>query len=525
MSHIYRGGASRFDRRRFLTGGASLVGLPCLGFISGCGVGEPRFGKNPFTLGVASGDPRPDGVVLWTRLAPDPLNGGGLPPDQAYEVHWRIASDSNMLQQVQSGTAMASPELGHSVHVEVEGLQPGRWYWYEFRAGSEQSQRGRTRTADAADVRLERLRFAFASCQHYETGYFSALRHLAAEDLEVVFHLGDYIYEGGPSADERPRKHNGPEIMTLDDYRNRYALYKSDEDLQAAHAAFPWIVTWDDHEFDNNYASDVPEESGPMEHDAFLRRRTAAYQAYYETMPLRRSAMPDGPNMKLYRRLAFGDLAQFDVLDTRQYRTDQPCGDGNKTLCDEVFDPKATMLGEAQERWLFDGLGKSCARWKVLPQQVMLAPLDRVAGPEKIYSMDKWMAYPASLSRFLSFLKEGSIQNTVVLTGDIHTNWVCDLPEDLNDPGSAPVATEFVGTSIASGGNGADTREDTGKVLAENPFVKFFNGQRGYVNCALTHEVFQADYRVMDFVDKPGGAISTRASFAIENGRAGAVKA
>jgi alkaline phosphatase D len=284
-------------------------------------------------------------------------------------------------------------------------------------------------------------------------------------------------------------------------------------------------VTWDDHEFDNNYASDVPEESGPMEHDAFLQRRAAAYQAYYETMPLRRSAMPDGPNMKLYRRLAFGDLAQFDVLDTRQYRTDQPCGDGNKTLCDEVFDPKATMLGEAQERWLFDGLGKSRARWKVLPQQVMLAPLDRVAGPEKIYSMDKWMAYPASLSRFLSFLKEGSIQNTVVLTGDIHTNWVCDLPEDLNDPGSAPLATEFVGTSIASGGNGVDTREDMGNVLAENPFVKFFNGQRGYVNCALTHEVFQADYRVMDFVDKPGGAISTRASFAIENGRAGAVKA
>jgi alkaline phosphatase D len=474
---------------------------------------------------VASGDPTPDGVVLWTRLAPDPLNGGGLPPDQAYEVHWRIASDSNMLQEVQSGTAMASPELGHSVHVEVEGLDPGRWYWYEFRAGSEESQRGRTRTADAVGAQLEKLRFAFASCQHYETGYYTAYRHMVAEDLEVVFHLGDYIYEGGPSPDERLRKHNGPEIITLDDYRNRYALYKSDEDLQAAHAAFPWIVTWDDHEFDNNYASDIPEEKGPMEHEAFLARRAAAYQVYYETMPLRRSALPNGPDMTLYRRLSYGDLAQFDVLDTRQYRTDQPCGDGNKPLCDEVFDPKATMLGEAQERWLFDGLGKSRARWKVVPQQVMLAPLDRVAGPEKIYSMDKWAAAPAGLSRFLSFLKEGSIENTVVLTGDIHTNWACNLPVDINDPGSASVATEFVGTSISSGGNGMDVREDTDKVLSENPFVKFFNAQRGYVSCVVTPEMFQADYRVMDQVEAPGGAVSTRASFVVENGKPEIVKA
>ena len=525
MSHILTGGKPQFDRRRFLVGGAAFVGLPYLGLSSGCGTGAPRFSQNPFTLGIASGDPTPDGVVLWTRLAPDPLNGGGLPPDELYEVHWRIASDSNMLQEVQSGTAMASPELGHSVHVEVEGLEPGRWYWYEFRAGAEESARGRTRTADAADVRLEKLRFAFASCQHYETGYYTAYRHMVAEDLEVVFHLGDYIYEGGPSADDRLRKHNSPEIMTLDDYRNRYALYKLDEDLQAAHAAFPWIVTWDDHEVDNNYASDIPEEKGPMEREAFLQRRAAAYQAYYEAMPLRRSALPRGPDMKLYRRLAFGDLAQFDVLDTRQYRTDQPCGDGNKALCDEAFDPQATMLGEAQERWLFDGLRKSRARWKVLPQQVMMAPLDRVGGPEKIYSMDKWGAYPAGLSRFLSSLKEGSIGNTVVLTGDIHANWVCNLPQDLNDPASAPAATEFVGTSISSGGNGTDVREDTEKVLSENPFVKFFNAQRGYVTCALTPDTYRVDYRVMDFVDKPGGSISTRASFVVENGKPGAVKA
>ncbi len=323
----------------------------------------------------------------------------------------------------------------------------------------------------------------------------------------------------------QPRLHNSPEIMTLEDYRNRYALYKSDPDLQAAHAAFPWSVTWDDHELDNNYASDIPEERGPMEREAFLARRSAAYQAYYENMPLRRSSLPAGVDMRLYRRLTYGDLAQFDVLDTRQYRTDQPCGDGTKPFCEEVFDPDATMLGSEQESWLLNGLQQTPARWKVIPQQVMMAPVDRTAGPEKRYSMDKWAAYPAGLSRFLSFLKESSIDNTVVLTGDIHNHWVCDLPEDLNDPGSAPVATEFIGTSLSSGGDGSDVREDTEQILSENPFVKFFNNQRGYVSCLLTPGMFKADYRVMDFVEKPGGSISTRASFVVENGKPGAEKA
>ncbi len=513
----------RLDRRRFLIGGVSLAGLPLVG-LSGCGAGEPRFSTNPFTLGVASGDPAPDGVVIWTRLAPDPLNGGGLPPDESYEVSWRLASDSNMLQEVQKGTVTASPEWGHSVHVEVKGLEPGRHYWYEFRAGSEESPRGRTRTADAAHAELDHLRLAFASCQHYESGYYTAYRHMVAEDIDIVFHLGDYIYEGPPQ-EGQPRMHNSPEIMTLEDYRNRYALYKSDPDLQAAHAAFPWSVTWDDHELDNNYASDIPEERGPMEREAFLARRAAAYQAYYENMPLRRSSLPAGVDMRLYRRLTYGDLAQFDVLDTRQYRTDQPCGDGTKPFCEEVFDPGATMLGSEQESWLLKGLQQTRVRWKVIPQQVMMAPVDRTAGPEKRYSMDKWAAYPAGLSRFLSFLKESPIDNTVVLTGDIHNHWVCNLPEDLNDPGSAPVATEFIGTSLSSGGDGSDVREDTEQILSENPFVKFFNNQRGYVSCLLTPEMFQADYRVMDFVEKPGGSISTRASFVVENGKPGAVKA
>ena len=511
------------DRRCFLLGTASLVGLPLLGLHSGCSR-EPKFSANPFTLGVASGDPSPDGVVLWTRLATEPLTGGGLPPDEAYDVHWRVASDANMLQVVQSGTATASPELAHSVHVEVNGLEPGRWYWYEFRAGSEVSSRGRSRTAVATAQGVDRLKFSFVSCQHYEHGYFSAFRHMAADDLDLVIHLGDYIYEAA-GLPKRVRKHLGGELKTLEDYRNRYAQYRSDPDLQAAHQAFPWIVTWDDHEFDNNYAADVPEEKGPMPRDKFLARRAAAYQAYYEHMPLRRSSIPNGPNMQLYRRFVFGNLAQFDVLDTRQYRSDQPCGDGNKPRCDGVFAPNATIMGTQQEKWLFDGLDQSRALWNVIAQQVMVAPLDRVPGGDKILNMDKWGAYDTCLNRFMHFLDEGNPSNPLVLTGDIHNNWVNDLHLDFADPRSKIVGTELVGTSIASGGDGSDWREDTEGVLRDNPFIRFFNDQRGYVRCLLSRTECRADYQVLDFVERPGGSISTRASFVVQDGVKGVKKA
>ena len=511
------------NRRGFVVGAASLVGLPILGLQSACSR-EPQFSANPFKLGVASGDPSPEGVVLWTRLSTDPLEGGGLPPDESYDVHWRVASDSNMLQVVQSGTARAASGLGYSVHVEVEGLDPGRWYWYEFRAGSDVSPRGRTRTAVAPGNDLNRLQVAFVSCQHYEQGYFTAYRHMVAEDIDLVIHLGDYIYEG-PGQDGLPRKHLGGELQTLDDYRRRYAQYRLDADLQAAHQAFPWVVTWDDHEFDNNYAADIPEEKGPMPRDEFLARRAAAYQAYYEHMPLRKSSIPSGPDMQLYRRIVFGNLAQFNVLDTRQYRSDQPCGDTNKSPCEGVFDPASTLMGAAQEKWLFDGLGRSRALWNVVAQQVMMAPLDRVAGPDKILSMDKWGAYNAALHRFTRFLDEGNPSNPLVLTGDIHNNWINDLHLDFSDSRSKIVATEFVGTSLSSGGDGSDQREDTEGVLRDNPFVRFFNDQRGYVRCALSKRECRADFQVMDVVEQPGGSISNRASFVVEDGRRGVTPA
>ena len=502
------------DRRAFLIGGAAILGAGALSRLHAA----PRWDASPFTLGVASGDPDEDGVVLWTRLAPDPLNGGGMPRDPV-EVRWEIAADDGMRRVVKHGRHRALPDWAHAVHVEVQGLEPHREYWYRFHAGDATSPVGRTRTLPRAKDDVDRLRFAFASCQHYEAGFFTAYRHMATEDLDVVFHLGDYIYEG-PGRDNQVRKHRGPELTTLDDYRARYTQYRLDPDLQAAHAAFPWIVTPDDHEVDNNYAAEISERDDPR--DAFLQRRAAAYQAYFEHMPLRLRSVPRGPAIQLYRQFAYGKLASFFVLDTRQYRTNQPCGDGLKASCPGVADPSGTLLGAAQEKWLFDAFGRSKARWNVLPQQVMIAKVDQAAGPEERYSMDQWSAYDAARTRLLEAFAARPASNPIVLTGDIHTNWVNDLKVDFRDARAPVVGTEFVGTSIASGGDGLDQSQRMKDAQAENPFVKFTNAQRGYVSCSVTPRAWHADYEVVEYVTRPDAPRLTRASFRVAAGRPGA---
>ncbi len=513
--------ATTLTRRSLLAGGLAMLAAPHLRTtVRGATARELRWQASPFSLGIASGDPAPNGVVLWTRLALDPLHGGGMPTAQV-NVDWSVADDEKMTRIVRRGRVSARPESAHSVHVEVDGLSPDRVYWYQFRAGTDQSVVGRTRTLPRPGTPVDRLRFGFCSCQHYETGYFTALQHLAAEDLDLVFHLGDYIYEG-PGTDKRPRKHAGAEIMTLADYRTRHAQYRTDPDLQAAHAAFPWIVTWDDHEVENNYAADISEQQDPRE--TFLIRRAAAYQAYYEHMPLRRSSIPDGPDMQLFRQFQYGTLASFFVLDERQYRSDQPCGDGNKTICPEAEAADRSLLGTRQARWLLEGLDRSQTGWNVLPQQVMMAKADRTVGAEARFSMDQWPGYEAERRRLLEFLGSRRPGNPIVLTGDIHTNWVNDLITDFTAK-PATVGTEFVVTSISSGGDGTDAPANLAGLLAENPFVKFHNAQRGYVRCEVTADRLHADYQVVPFVSKPGAPKTTRASFVVENGRPGAVKA
>lgn len=500
-----------FTRRLFLIRSAALASTL---------YAAPSFTKYPFSLGVMSGDPSPDGFVMWTRLAPDPLNGGGM-DNTAIELEWLIAEDEGMKRIVKSGKAVAAPALAHSVHVAVSGLASQRPFWYQFKAGKEVSPVGRAMTAPRHGAAQPQLKFAVASCQNWEAGLWTAYDHMLADNPDLVVHLGDYIYEGA-AKDTGVRKHNSAEIVTLSDYRNRHALYKSDPAIQKMHAHCPWIVTWDDHEVDNNYAGDVPEDQ--QSRQEFLERRASAYQAYYEHMPLRLSSLPQGTKMQMYRRVSFGSLAEFTVLDTRQYRTDQPCGDGTKAPCEGVFDPKATILGDTQEAWLKDSLDKSRARWNIIANQVLMARIDLKPGSEEALSMDQWSGYEVCRNRMMQFLQERKPANPIVITGDIHSNWVSDLKVDWKDEKTPAVGTEFTGTSISSGGDGTDERPTTQDCYRENPHLKMFNGQRGYVMITLNAAQCRADYRVVPFVTKPGAPIGTHSRWVVENNRRGVQK-
>jgi alkaline phosphatase D len=517
---------SPLSRRRFLAG-AGLTGLTGLA-VAGLDPGLRQAvlaapadvtTAYPFTLGVASGDPDHHSVVLWTRLAPTPLDPAAL-GDRTVPVRWEVFADEGLHRRVAQGRTQARPDGAHTVHVEVDGLRPDTWYWYRFTTegrGGHASPVGRTRTFPSPRQRADRLRFGLAGCQHYETGFFTAYRHLADDDLDVVFHYGDYIYEGGVGTNG-VRRHNGPEITTLADYRNRLALYKTDPDLQAAHAAFPFVMTWDDHEVENNYAGATSENDDPPE--AFLLRRAAAYQAYWEHMPLRRSARPTGPDMPLYRRLAYGDLAGISVLDTRQFRSDQACGDGSDVVpCGDWADPARTITGDAQERWLIDGLARSRARWNVISQQVIFSRLDSLAGEGRRLSMDKWDGYPGSQARVLDGIARNGVDNVVVLTGDVHRHYAFDIKADVDDPASATLGAELVATSITSSGDGDDALGEA--AIAENPHLHYYRNRRGYVRCELGRTSGHADFLIVPYVTRPGAPITVDRSFALEAGQPG----
>jgi alkaline phosphatase D len=481
---------------------------------------RPRLVDDPFQLGVGSGDPTPDGAVLWTRLAPRPLEPEGGMDGQRTVVRWEVADDDGFRRVVRRGQATAAPELSYSVHVDLDGLAPDRWYFYRFSAGGATSATGRLRTAPAAGA-LTPLRFAFASCQHYEAGHFTAYAHLAREELDLVAHLGDYIYEGAGAAG-RVRRHAGGELLTLDDYRRRYAQYKADPLLQAAHARCPWVVTWDDHEVDNNYAGLVGENG--MESEAQVRaRRAAAYQAWWEHQAVRAPRARGWEDLTIARAVDWGALARLWVLDGRQYRSDQACGDGNKVVpCADWARPARTMLGGAQERWLTDGLARSRARWQVLANQVMMAPTDFDAGPDARLSMDQWSGYPAARDRLLRAVGERAPHRTVVLTGDVHCNWVNELHAGFARPGLPRVGAEFVGTSISSGGDGgprSDYASDA--MLAANPHVRWQNNRRGYVACAVDPASWTTEYRTVPFVSRPDAPVETASRWRLTNGRPG----
>ena len=511
------------DRRQLLGLATSLAGVL---WLPRSAWSQARFTSDPFTLGVASGSPTHEGVVLWTRL----VQAHDAMPPQDITVGWEVAHDAQFGQVVASGQATASAALAHSVHVEVQGLAPDRWYFYRFMSGAAVSATGRTRTFPAPGARANKLRLAYASCQHWEHGYFSAYRHMLAEDLDAVMFLGDYIYEYTGSS-KGVRRVSASASVTLDEYRARYALYKSDLDLQRMHRACPWLMTWDDHEVQNDYAGTTPGDKGPAVAD-FAARRAAAYQAYYEHMPLRASVLTqalsglsNGAEMRIYGEVAFGNLATLYLLDDRQYRDPQACTKGgalgsstvNPESCAIWNEPRRTLLGAQQEKWLNQSFGADKAVWNVLGQQTVFGQRDLKPGPGQVFSNDGWDGYSAARTRLTDAMQRQKLANPVILGGDVHSNWVGHVKADYARSDSAAIGVEFCGASITSHGG---SNERLASVLAENPhFVLADRERRGYGVVEFTPQKLTTTLRVVEDVTRHDSGIETLASFTVQQGR------
>lgn len=515
-----------FSRRLFITaaGATALVAPAILR-------ARTVWRDYPFALGVASGDPASDGFVIWTKLAPRPLEPHGGMPLAAMEVAWEVAEDSGFRTIAASGTAIARPELGHSVHVEVSGLRSDRPYFYRFTAGGEQSLRGRGRTLPVAGGSPAAVRFGVAGCNNFEDGYFGAFRHLAAEpDLAFVYHYGDMIYEyrqdyefigGLPTAPVR--QHAYRNLIDVADYRMAYGQVLGDVDAQAARSAHVFLSSFDDHEINNNWVSDVDNwtlangaDPNAPPAEVFALRKAAALQAWYEHSPVRRALMPRGGVVALNRELRYGDLLSMQLLDTRSFRSDQACGDGFAVPCADVGAAGRQVLGREQEAWLARNLDNR-AQWYAMAQQIMMMSLDRrrrADEAERIVNLDSWAGYEAPRQRMLDRL--AGVGNAIVLTGDEHQNFAGMLTQR-----DRVVGHEFVATSISSGGDGSDLRPGSDVMLANNPEVKFINDQRGYLVCDVSRDAWQTRYRVVDRVTMPSNSLSTRATATVAHGETG----
>ncbi|HET8643482.1 MAG TPA: alkaline phosphatase D family protein [Pseudonocardiaceae bacterium] len=508
------------NRRIFVLGGLAAAGTAALPGWTGASTPAPRSVtpnaiRYPFELGVASGDPTPDGVVLWTRLAPAPLNtdGHGGMPNADVTVDWEVAGDQSFASVVASGSTVARYADAHSVHVEPVGLAPDREYFYRFRADGHISPAGRTRTAPPAGAMPAQLRFAFGSCQHWEEGWYHAHRGITADRPDLVLFLGDYLYENPSSALSTVRGYViTSEADTLAEYRHRYAQHRTDPQLQAAHAVAPWLVVFDDHEVENNWNST----------NQTAARREAAFRAFYENMPLRRSSLPVGSSIPLYRRIQWGALARFHMLDTRQYRNAQaPTGS-----CSTMRDPARTITGGTQEQWLLAALAQQTARWDFLGQQVFFAQRDddNLRSTCLTNSTDAWDGYTASRDRIAAGWVQRGVRNPVVLTGDVHRHWAADLRLDYYDHSAPIIGSELVTTSITSSGAGGSSPPSQ-TWMSNNPHIRYWQDQRGYVLATLTPAQLTAEFKIVTpSVLEPNPAnvtIRTDRRFALLDGQRG----
>ena len=472
-----------------------------------------------FALGVASGHPQPDGMVLWTRLS-----GPDLPP--LVDVRWELADDEAFTRIVARGTEPALAALAHSVHAEPRGLAPGRAYWYRFTALGQHSPAGLTRTAPAPDAATT-LRYVIASCQRWDVGHYAAWKHVVRDAPELVLFLGDYIYEYATGKDA-VRPVEGGQVRTLAQYRARYAQYKSDPALQAAHACAPWLVIWDDHEVDNDYANTIGQTLQPD----FASQRDAAYQAWWEHMPVPKAWLPRaGQEMMVYERHTWGRLATLHTLDTRQYRDAQVCPRpgraGSNTMalkdCPDFLQPQRTLLGPEQERWLAEGWDTQ-RHWNLLAQQTLMARFSWGEVPDNArYWTDGWDGYAPARERLLATVAQRKLRNVVVLGGDVHTHYVADLKLDFQNPKAPTVASEFCGSSISSLSLPQE-RIDAG--LKHNPHLHYGRGdQRGYMRFDLSEKRLEAQVMALHDARDADSGITTAARFVVEQGRPGPQRA
>ncbi len=479
---------------------------------------------SPFALGVASGRPRSDAMVLWTRLLLSDEDRVVL-GDTSLRVQVEVFADEGCKRRVQRAEVLTDASRGHSVHLHAQQLQPATDYWYRFRHGDALSAVGHTRTAPAPNADVRQLRIALASCQHYEQGQYVAHQEIAQQSLDLVLFVGDYIYESS-NPQYALRKHSGPEPKTLAQYRERYAQYKRDPMLQAAHAAHPWVLMWDDHEVVNDYANDQDRNySDPQQ---FLLRRAAAYQAYFEHQPVLLGPdanSPSAASMRLYDHLSWGQLADLWTLDCRQYRSPQACRDpvrgGGRmvTQCDALDDPQRTMLGAAQERWLSQTLSASKRTWKLLGQATLIAPTSIPAPVGRATYTDAWDGYPLARQRLLQTVVDARLHNVVTLGGDVHMNVASNLRLVPNDPASPIVASEFVTTSITSRGMGDNV---LAVIKASNPDLVYARAdERGYSLITVTPEQVRCDFRTTANPAGSEAGLRTQASFVVTKDKAG----
>lgn len=529
------------DRRSFLALGAAATGAVLIPTTATSALAgrSVRSSGEVFRLGVASGDPLPDSVILWTRLAPKPLELDGGMGRVSATVEWEIASDEAFTKDRQSGSFDATPTYGHSVHIDVKGLTPDSWYYYRFKHGTELSPVGRTRTTPEPGASMSLLRVGQTSCANWQSGYYQLYADLAEQEPDYWLALGDYIYEYGNKGYMRPTQTKPTreipwkdEPFTVAQYRRQYGLYRGSPELQKLHAAAPYSIIWDDHEVDNNFTASKSGGDGQKDRVKFRKRRAAGFQAFWENHAIRIPQPEPMPRrMKIYREITWGTLATFLMLDGRQYRSDQP---GDNTPADfgrwvpKMNSPTATMLGVNQEAWLTERLDDSTAKWTFVAQQTVLSDVNGSVGlgvpADGLYNYDSWDGYWVARERLTAAITQGQVRNPVILTGDFHCNLAFDVLQSWPNPRDFPSMAEciqatltwdkpVVAAEIATGAISSPTFFGEGGIvalagpptLAKTPWAAY--GEllgNGYVLHEITPESDRATYRVCNALAKPG---------------------